>query len=105
LLPALLAEWHGDPLRPSGRLRPPGGLSILVAQRLDLYTGAEPSEGAFDGAAPWRWLASYSRDRSLKPTIGSWFPSPSNHTRVTSPSGWPRPNRGRSWKRPPEPAR
>src|SRR5215467_8879414 len=104
LLPALLAEWHGDPLRPSERLRPPGGLSILVAQRLGLYTSAEPSEGSFDGAAPWRRLTSCSRDRSLKSTIGSWFPSSSNHTRVTSPSGWPGSNRGRSWKRLPEPA-
>jgi hypothetical protein len=28
----------------SGRLRPPGGLSILVAQRLGLYTSAEPTK-------------------------------------------------------------
>jgi len=28
----------------SGRLRPPGGLSILVAQRLDLYRSVEPTQ-------------------------------------------------------------
>src|SRR5258707_12361041 len=42
---------------------------------------------SFDGAATWRRLTSYSRDRSLKPTIGSWFPSSSSRTRATSPSG------------------
>jgi hypothetical protein len=43
LLPALGAQRHGGPLFASERLRPPGGLSILAAQRLDLYTSAEPA--------------------------------------------------------------
>jgi len=36
----------GDMATPfsSGRLRPPDGLSILVAKRLDLYTSVEPTQ-------------------------------------------------------------
>src|SRR5262249_60308969 len=58
---------------------------------------------SFDGVPPWRRLTSYSRDRSLKPTIGSWFPSSSNRTRGTSQSGPPGLDRGKGWKRPPPP--
>src|SRR5262249_16873582 len=84
---ALLAEWHGDPLfertfapcrRVVNSCRP---TSRLVYER---RTFGRP----FDGAAAWRRPTSSSRDRSRKPTNGSWFRSSSSRTRATSPSGW-----------------
>src|SRR6516225_2033357 len=100
LLPALGAQRHGDPFFRADVCALPPGCQFLPCR---LVYERRAYAASFDGAATWRRLTSYSRDRFLKPTIGSWFPSSSSRTRATSPSGWPGLIRERSWKRPREP--
>src|SRR5262249_17220899 len=103
LLPALGAQRHGGPSLRANVCALPAGCQFLPPN-VSTCIRAASLRGPCDGAAPWRRPTRYSRDRSLKPTTGSWFPSSSSRTRVTSPSGWPGLIRERSWKRPREPA-
>src|SRR5262249_17024646 len=73
------------PLLQADVCAPPAGCQFL-SPNVSTCIRAPKLRSVCDGAARWRRLTSYSRDRSPKPTIGSWFPSSLNPTRVTSPS-------------------